>query len=192
VYAGVTALGRVIELSGLSALACSADLGALSYTVAHVRVRRSNFTNMKGGAGTGGAVLHENEHSFTAADFVNFADNGGGVGCFCANSSQEERIFSQCNFVNDSAGAIAHLKLAQTTVSFCYFADTNLSGSEFVGGSVKVESCLFAGEVPTMPEHFSTEGVQISFASRELTFDTGSLLPPCGVLGSLVPSFEGA
>jgi hypothetical protein len=51
---------------------------------------------------------------------------------------------------------------------------------------VLVTGCLFAGEVQST-EGFSVVDAQANYAAPNITFDTASLLPPCGNLGGLVP-----
>jgi hypothetical protein len=65
----------------------------------------------------------------------------------------------------------------------CYFMNTKLRGDRFDSGSVSLDSCLFAGEVQSTAS-FTLMGVQISFTSTEVEFDTASQLPTCaGVAG---------
>jgi hypothetical protein len=83
--------------------------------------------------------------------------------------------------VSNSVGAIVHVYASvQDVLVFCYFVSTNLKGNWFDRGSVLVDSCLFAGAVPAMSVSFRLTGVQISYTSTRISFDTASQLPTCG------------
>jgi hypothetical protein len=92
-------------------------------------------------------------------------------------------MFRQCLFVDNSVGAIAHFSLeaGQTRLESRYFINTESRGGRFDAGSVLVDSCLFAGGVQPAASFIPT-GVQISFASIEISFDTASLPPTLAVV----------
>jgi hypothetical protein len=79
-------------------------------------------------------------------------------------------LFRACLFV-DSVGAIAHeaTAAAQDLLESCYFVNTSLKGSTFDGGSVLVLSCLFAGEGESLDARFEWSGVQVNFASINIS-----------------------
>jgi hypothetical protein len=96
-------------------------------------------------------------------------------------------VFRQCLFVDNAIGAIAHTSLAasEDRIEMCYLCNTSVRGGVFAAGSVVASDCLFASEVPSMPESFIPTGVQVSFTSTVISFDTISLLPMCGGVAGL-------
>jgi hypothetical protein len=153
-----------------------------------VTVSGSNFTNLEGNWGSdawAAALDHDDRGSSTNASFVLIAGCSEGKGCF-GNWWGNAAAFRHCSFVNNSVGAIAHdWAWWRDVLMFCYFVSTNLIGGWFGGGKVLVDSCLFAGAIPAMPESFKLKGVQIGYTSTRISFDTASLLPTCGRIGGL-------
>jgi hypothetical protein len=175
-----------VALKGLSLFDCSSAYGAIYDWHVRANTSSSNLTSLKGewgGAGLTGAVFQCGSGASTNGNFILFAKCRGGCGCFV--KSDGSAVFRQCFFVGNSVGAIAHYSSGgtlQTRLESCYFDNTKLRGDRFDAGSVLVDSCLFAGEVQSA-ESFTMAGVQISFISAEISFDTASLLPLCGKYG---------
>jgi hypothetical protein len=94
--------------------------------------------------------------------------------------------------VGNSGGAIAHNThtAGQTRLVACSFADTKLEGGMFLGGSVMVDSCLFAGVVPTMPVRFSSTGTQFNFTTANISFETASMIATCGGIAGITQAFQ--
>jgi hypothetical protein len=169
---------------GLSLLDCSSEFGALcDWDGVRAVTTKSNLTSMKGGSGMTGTMYQTGSGVSTNGSFVLVVKCGGGYGCF-AKYSGSAAMFRQCFFVG-SVGAIVHFSYgatSQTRLESCYFVNTKLMGERFYAGSVLVDSCLFAGKVQSTVSFIPT-GVQISFASTEVSFDTASLLPFCDRYG---------
>jgi hypothetical protein len=174
-----------VALKGLSVFVCSSECGAL-YECVRVTAAASNLTSLMGEwnsrSGYAAAIWLDGllEESSTNGSFLLIANCSGGYGCFFKDSWNASS-FRRCNFVDNSVDAIAHEPWAtsQTIMESCYFANTNLIGWWFLAGSVLVDSCLFAGDVQSTASLILT-GVQISFTSTGIKFDTASLLPTCG------------
>jgi hypothetical protein len=177
-----------VEWKGISVFDCDSTYGALDYLSARATVSRSNLTDLDGRWGSSAwaaALVQYLYGSTTNASFVVIADCSEGEGCF-ANWCGDAAAFRHCSFVNNSVGAIMHrLASVQDVLMFCYFVSTNLSSSLFDSGSVLVDSCLFAGAVPTMPVSFTLTGVPIGYTSTRISFDTAWLLPTCGGIRGL-------
>jgi hypothetical protein len=178
-----------VALKGLSVFDVSSAEGALSNAMARARASGSNLTSMRGWgvhpAGVG--ALHQFgilPGVSTNLSFFLLANCSGGEGCFV--KGQGSAIFRQCLFVDNPAGAVAHVSGAtmQTRLESCHFVNTRLRGGRLLDGSVLVDSCLFAGEVQSLASFILT-GVQISFTSTEIEFDTASQLPTCGGVAGL-------
>jgi hypothetical protein len=178
--------GVDVALKGLSLFDCSSEYGALCDWKARAVTSRSNLTSLKGDwskyTPVTPAIYQYGSGVSIIGSFLLFANGSGGYGCFV--NEEGSAVFRQCLFVGNSVGAIAHLEGAtnQTRLESCYFVNTKLRRDVFAAGSVLVDSCLFAGEVQSA-EGFKATGVQISFTSTEISFDTASLLPLCDQYG---------
>jgi hypothetical protein len=172
-----------VALKGLSLFDLWSAFGALRDHGVRAVASRSNLTGLKGGSGLTGTMYQEGRGVSMDGSFILFANCSGGWGCFVRYDGSA--VFRQCLFVGNSVGAIAHctsLTTSQTRLESCYFINTKLRGDWFMAGSVLVDRCLFAGEVQSTVSFIST-GVQISFTSTEMSFDTASLLPLCDKYG---------
>jgi hypothetical protein len=175
-----------VALKGLSLFDRSGEYGAIYENGVRAVTSRSNLTNLKGewhgfhGPVTG--AIYQVSVS-TNGSFLLFANCSGGYGCFVKVAGSA--AFRQCLFVGNSVGAITHDSVwatDPTRLESCYFLNTRLRGESLMAGSVLVDSCLFAGESQSMAIVTLT-GVQISFTSTEISFDTASLLPLCDKYG---------
>jgi hypothetical protein len=157
--------------------------------IAHDRVRASAFgSNCTYLNACGrGAVVYGTGSAWTNASYLLIAKSDGTVGCFYGLDWKGVTL-RQCHFVDNSAAALAgELSSGECRVEFCYFQDTDLgwpSSWSSWWGPVVVESCLFADAVPPFDADILVTGVQVSFTSTEVSFDTASLMPICGVVGS--------
>jgi hypothetical protein len=177
-----------VEWKRISVFDCGSAFGTLDHINAPAMASASNFTNLVGrwnSSALAAALFQESSRSSTNASFVLMAGCSEGRGCFVTRGGGAS-AFRQCSFVGNSVGAISHSSAnVQDVLMFCYFINTNLTGNLFIGGSVLVDRCLFAGAVPAMPMSFILTGAQRSYTSTRISFDTASLLPTCGGIGGL-------
>jgi hypothetical protein len=180
-----------IALAGLSVFDSSSWYGAICDQHVWATASCSNLTNLKGEWGSDAgraAVIYQGGRASLNGSFLLFANCSRGYGCFCKSGGNA--TFWHCVFLDNSVGAIAHFfDASQDLVGSCYFVNTGLGGSLFDAGTVLVVSCLFAGEIPSNASFILT-GIQVSFTSTEIKFDTASMLPTCGGVAKLPTSKE--
>jgi hypothetical protein len=135
-------------------------------------------------------IYLERARSWTNAHFVHFADSKRARALI-----YRERVngvtFRQCSFVDSEIGIIGHYFVgpAPDRREGCYVRETPVVGKEFMSGSAVIDSCRFAGLVPSATSNFTFTGVQVANAWTEIKIDTASLLPTCRGLaaGGLQP-----
>jgi hypothetical protein len=69
--------------------------------------------------------------------------------------------------------------LEQDLIRRCFINDAPLRGSVFDAGTVLVQDCLFAGEVPAMPASFLARGRQQAYVGTRFAFTASLLLNTC-------------
>jgi hypothetical protein len=97
-------------------------------------------------------------------------------------------LFLRCCFVKNGVGLTNHGPRATgcDIVQYCFFEETDVCGATFVAGSVLLEDCGFAEEVPSLPRHCLTTGIQQRFTGMTLVFVEESGLPTCAENGVFV------
>jgi hypothetical protein len=188
-YGSFAWLNSPIDLAvkGLAVSNSTGGNGALDDHSVHAVVSDCNFTGLVGDGGRNeyvgwpayASALYQ-EQSGTNASRSLFRNCTGGNGCFYAKSGNAS-TFSCCSFVGCD-NAIAHAAEApvEDVCEACFFDGTRLRGNRLLAGSVLLDGCLFAGEVPAFDAGFNTTGDQVGFTSTALEIDTASLLPTCG------------
>jgi hypothetical protein len=176
-----------VNVTGLAVGDCASCYGAIDDRYTRGAVSGSNFTSLNASWGStpvAAAIWQGNSGASTTASFVAFVRCVGGYGTFYENYGGAA-TFSDCRF-EDSTGAVAHDSgaTAQDFLTRCFFLRTAPWGSQFANGKVTLVGCLFAAEV-SLTASFLTSGVQVSFTSTAIVFDTASLLATCGGVAGL-------
>jgi hypothetical protein len=179
-----------VVYKGLSVVACPSKWGAVGEeSGTQGEVSECNFASlvgsMVGSEYQGAAALGQggNARSSTSANCLLFVNSARARGCWWCDLAGEAK-FEACSFVDNLISAITFWNYEpRVCVRSCYFKETGVVynwGSTVSGGArVTVEACLFVGAVPSMPTRVTLTGVQVSFTSTEIEFNTASMLPTC-------------
>jgi hypothetical protein len=190
-FATVRSVGSAIGVvfQGLSVVACPGVWGAVSQEHGvQGKVSECNFTKVVSSLAAGptaywAAALNQGgDYAVsTNATFLLFVGCDLGKGCWHSDEIGPA-FFQSCSFVDNPIAALALWEYwSQVLVRMCYFKGTdvvqNWNGQDNGVVKVTLDDCLFAGEVPTLPTRAALSGVQVSFTTTEMSFNTASLLP---------------
>jgi hypothetical protein len=179
---------------GISAFGCVCSTGGLWDESARTTASDSNLTNLGGTASNNeGPGIWDRRICSTTGSFLLFAGCRGLYSVIVRDGEEDDASnYRQCLFIGNSRGGAISQEAEghRTVMEACYFVYTKLRGGgpwNYVWGTVLIVNCLFSGAVE-VTTHYPLTGVQITFTSTRISFDTASLLPTCGGVAQPFPT----
>jgi hypothetical protein len=184
----------ILACDGSSVFDSSSARGALYHEDGGVTASLSNFTEVKAEWGTvtgEGAAIEQDTASGKESTYVGVLSAKCSDGCACYYKKGEgSSACDRCLFVKNQVVAVHHGAGASSdtdVMASCYFEDTDVLGSSGWegGGRIRIERCIFAGDVPPANPLITQGGFQHWHTNSEILFDLASLPPACGGIAGM-------